>query len=65
MLQWTAPGKAARFCLYVHHTDAGREYAYDHQSSMGRLDNGLDEAVAKGWTIVDMKNDWKRIFKFE
>ena len=62
MLQWTAAGKGARFCLYVHHTDAEREWAYDRQSSIGRLDQGLDEATAKGWTVVDMKNDWKRIW---
>lgn len=62
MLQWTAAGKGARFCLYVHHTDAEREFAYDRQSSIGRLDKGLDEARAKGWTVVDMKNDWKEIY---
>ncbi len=62
MLQWTA---GAHFCLYVHHTDADREWAYDRQSSIGRLDKGLDEATARAWTIVDMKKDWKRIFTFE
>jgi hypothetical protein len=62
MLQWTAVGKGARFCLYVHHTDAEREWAYDRESSIGRLDKGLDEAKAKGWTVVDMKNDWNRIY---
>lgn len=65
MLQWTAAGTGARFCLYVHHTDALREWAYDRQSSIGKLDQGLDEAKAKGWTVVDMKNDWKKIFAFE
>jgi phosphoserine phosphatase len=65
MLQWTAAGKGARFCLYVHHTDAKREFAYDRKSSIGRLDKGLDEAQAKGWTVVDMKNDWKIIYPFE
>ena len=65
MLQWTAAGQGARFCLYVHHTDADREWAYDRQSSIGRLDKGLDEARAKGWTVVDMKNDWKRIWPSE
>ncbi|MEJ2656938.1 MAG: HAD family hydrolase [Desulfobacterales bacterium] len=65
MLQWTAAGKGARFCLYVHHTDAKREFAYDRKSSIGRLDKGLDEARAKGWTVVDMKNDWKIIYPFE
>jgi phosphoserine phosphatase len=65
MLQWTAAGAGAHFCLYVHHTDADREWAYDRQSSIGRLDKGLDEATARAWTIVDMKKDWKRIFTFE
>jgi hypothetical protein len=64
MLQWTAAGSGSRFCLYVHHTDAEREWAYDRQSSVGRLDKGLDEAQAKGWTVVDMKTDWKRIYPF-
>ena len=62
MLQWTAAGTGTRFCLYVHHTDAEREWAYDRQSSIGRLDKGLDEAQAKGWTVVDIKQDWKSIF---
>jgi len=62
MLQWTAAGKGARFCLYVHHTDAEREFAYDRKSSIGRLDKGLDEAKQKGWTVVDMKNDWKQVY---
>ncbi|MDH4185727.1 MAG: haloacid dehalogenase-like hydrolase [Nitrospira sp.] len=65
MLQWTCLTDGARFCLYVHHTDAEREWAYDRESSIGRLDKGLDEARAKGWTVVDMKKDWKRIFPFE
>lgn len=65
MLQWTAAGEGARFCLYVHHTDAEREWAYDRTSSVGRLDKGLDEAQARGWTVVDMKTDWKRVFAFE
>lgn len=65
MLQWTAAGPGLRFCLYVHHTDAEREWAYDRASSIGRLDKGLDEAAAKGWTVVDMKRDWKLVFPFE
>jgi len=65
MFQWTAAGAGPRFCLYVHHTDAGREWAYDRASSIGRLDKGLDEAKARGWTVVDMKADWKRVFAFE
>lgn len=62
MLQWTAAGSRARFCLYVHHTDGEREWAYDRTSPFGRLDKGLDEAAAKGWTVVDMKRDWKVVF---
>jgi hypothetical protein len=62
MLQYTAAGSGPRFCLYVHHTDAEREYAYDRKSHIGQLDKGLDEAAAKGWTVVSMKDDWKTIF---
>ena len=64
MLQYTAAGNGARFCLYVHHDDAAREYAYDRKDSLARLDKGLDEAAAKGWTLVSMKDDWKEIFAF-
>ena len=63
MLQWTAAGGGARLMGLVHHTDAVREWAYDRTSAIGRLDKALDEAQAKGWTVVDMKNDWKRIFR--
>lgn len=62
MLQWTAAGEGPRFCLYVHHTDAAREWAYDRKSHIGKLDKGLDEAQKRGWTIVDMKKDWRTIF---
>jgi hypothetical protein len=65
MLQWTGAGSAARFCLYVHHTDAAREWAYDNPSSIGQLDKGLIEAKARGWTVVSMKDDWKKIFAFQ
>jgi hypothetical protein len=65
MLQWTTAGPGSRFALYIHHTDAEREWAYDRQSSIGRLDQGLDEARAKSWTLVDMKQDWKVVFPFE
>jgi len=65
MLQWTAAGNGKKFMLYVHHTDAEREWAYDRESHIGRLDKGLDEAAEKGWTVVDMKNDWKVIYPFE
>jgi hypothetical protein len=62
MLQWTTAGKGARFALIVHHTDAEREWAYDKPSHIGQLDQALVEAKAKGWTVVDMKSDWKQIF---
>jgi phosphoglycolate phosphatase-like HAD superfamily hydrolase len=62
MLQWTAAGSGPRFCMYVHHTDEKREWAYDRKSSIGRLDKGLDEAKARGWIIMSMKKDWKAIF---
>jgi len=65
MLQWTCGGPGTRFCLYVHHTDAEREWAYDRRSSIGRLDKGLDEARSRGWTVVSVKDDWKRVFGFE
>jgi phosphoglycolate phosphatase-like HAD superfamily hydrolase len=62
MLQWTTAGKGPRFALIVHHTDEKREWAYDRESSIGKLDKALDEAKAKGWTVVDMKKDWNTIF---
>lgn len=65
MLQWACLANGPRFCLYLHHSDAEREWAYDRESSIGRLDKGLDEARSKGWTIVDMKKDWKVIITVE
>jgi phosphoglycolate phosphatase-like HAD superfamily hydrolase len=65
MLEWTAAGTGARFMGLVHHTDAVREYAYDRQSDIGRLDKAWDEAVRRKWAVVDMKNDWKVIYPFE
>jgi phosphoglycolate phosphatase-like HAD superfamily hydrolase len=62
MLEWTAAGSGARFALIVHHDDAEREWAYDRKSGVGKLDKALDEANAKGWTVVSMKEDWKTIF---
>jgi hypothetical protein len=62
MLQWTAASNGSRYCLYVHHDDAEREYAYDRKDALAKLDKGWDEAVAKGWTVVSMKDDWKTIF---
>jgi phosphoglycolate phosphatase-like HAD superfamily hydrolase len=65
MLEWTAAGDGPRFMALVHHTDAEREYAYDRASHIGKLDKALDEATARGWTVVDMKQEWKKVFSFE
>ena len=65
MLQWTTMAGGVRLGLIVHHTDAEREYAYDRNSSVGRLDKALDAAALNKWTVVDMKKDWKFIFPFE
>jgi len=65
MLQWTTSGSGLRFGLIVHHTDAEREWAYDRQSPVGKLDQALDAAAAGGWTVVDMRKDWKQVFAFE
>jgi hypothetical protein len=62
MLEWTTSGKGARFALLVHHTDAEREWAYDRESHIGKLARGLDEGPKRGWTIVNVKDDWKAIF---
>jgi phosphoserine phosphatase len=62
MLQWTCETANTSLCLYVHHTDPEREWAYDRTSSIGRLDKGLDQANAEGWTVVDVKGGWKTIF---
>ncbi|CAN7634194.1 HAD family hydrolase [Rhizobium sp. LjRoot98] len=63
MLQWTTMGGTMpRFGLIVHHTDAEREYAYDRDTPFGKLDKALDVAADNGWTVVDMKADWKQIF---
>ncbi len=65
MLEYTAGRNGASFMGLVHHTDAVREYAYDRDSDVGRLNKAWDEAVQRGWSVVDMKNDWKVIFPFE
>jgi hypothetical protein len=62
MLQWTMAGEGARFAALVHHTDDKRETAYDRKSHVGQLDKAMDEAKANGWTLIDMKNEWKRIY---
>jgi phosphoserine phosphatase len=62
MIQYTRAGDGLRLGLFVHHTDADREYAYDRKSHVGTLDKVLDQADANGWVIVDMKKDWKKVF---
>jgi phosphoserine phosphatase len=62
MLDWTTSGEGRRFGLIVHHDDAVREYAYDRNSHIGKLDKGLDLGPGRGWIIVSMKNDWKVIY---
>lgn len=62
MIEYTMAGDGLRMGLFVHHTDADREYAYDRKSHVGTLDKALDQAAAAGWHIVDMKNDWKTVF---
>jgi hypothetical protein len=62
MLQWTTAGEGRRFALLVHHTDAEREWAYGRDSHIGKLDKALDEAGTAGWTVVNMRDDWKVIY---
>ncbi len=62
MLQWTAGGQGTRLCVLIHHTDAEREWAYDRDSHVGRLDKALLEARDRGWTVVSMKSDWAEVF---
>ena len=65
MIEYTTAGEGRRLGLFVHHTDADREYAYDRESHVGKLEKGLDDAEEQGWIIVDMKNDWKTVFPEE
>jgi phosphoglycolate phosphatase-like HAD superfamily hydrolase len=65
MLQWTTSGKGPRFGMIVHHTDAEREWAYDRESHIGKLAKALDEAPKSGWTVVDLKKEWKVIYPFK
>jgi len=62
MLEWTTSAPGARLGLIVHHDDDVREYAYDRNSTIGKLDRGLDEAGKRGWLVVSMKNDWRRVY---
>ncbi|MFJ4067361.1 HAD family hydrolase [Pseudomonas sp. NPDC089996] len=65
MLQWTKAGPGLRFAGLVHHTDAAREWAYDRDSKVGRLDKALTIANDQGWTVVDMAREWRRIYPFD
>ena len=65
MLEWVTGGSGARFALIVHHDDAAREFAYDRAAGLAKLDRGLDEGPKRGWTLVSVKNDWKRVFPFD
>jgi hypothetical protein len=65
MLHWTTAGSGPRLGLIVHHTDAAREWAYDRQSLVGRLAKALDDAPRNGWVVVDMKDDWNKVFAFK
>jgi hypothetical protein len=62
MLRWVTSGRRAGFAMVVHHTDGRREYAYDRASAFGRLDKVLDEAADRDWLVVDMEDDWKRVY---
>ncbi|MDN5939666.1 MAG: hypothetical protein L0H83_13530, partial [Salinisphaera sp.] len=67
MLQYTTIPRSSkdttpRFGIIIHHTDAVREWAYDRESPVGRLDEALDQAKQRGWHVVDMKEDWKQIY---
>ena len=65
MFQWTAAGKGPRFIGLVHHTDEKREWAYDRESWVGKLDKALDEAHERDWTVIDMQHDWQVIYPSE
>ncbi len=62
MLEWTTAAPGARLGVIVRHDDAEREFAYDRNSHVGRLARGLDEGPARGWTLVSMKTDWKKVY---
>ena len=65
MMRWADSNSYPSFQLYLHHTDSTREWAYDREPSISQLDKGLDEAKEKGWTLIDMKTDWKVVYPFE
>jgi hypothetical protein len=65
MLQWATAGPGTHFALIVHHTDADREWVYERAPGIGELEDAMAEANARGWTVVDMKRDWRRVYAFE
>lgn len=62
MLRWATAGDGPRLGVIVHHTDDAREYAYDRQSHFGKLDKAMTEAPQRGWVLIDMKNDWSKVY---
>ncbi|MBL0371876.1 haloacid dehalogenase-like hydrolase [Rhizobium sp. KVB221] len=65
MLRWVTARGGPSLGIIVHHTDSAREYAYDRDTKVGRLDKAMTEAPERGWVLVDMKNDWKKVYDFE
>ncbi len=63
MLRWTTAGDGRRLGVIIHHDDAEREYAYDRDSHVGRLDKALGQAPDEHWLIVSMKSDWNAVFR--
>jgi hypothetical protein len=63
MLEWTTSAPGPRLGALVHHTDGDREYAYDRDSHIGQLLRGLDEAPQRNWVVIDMKKDWKTVYR--
>jgi phosphoserine phosphatase len=62
MLEWATSGPGPRLGMIVHHDDAAREFAYDRGSHIGTLERGLDEAGARGWSLISVRNDWNTVF---
>ncbi len=65
MVEWVTAGEGPRLGILVHHTDEAREWAYDRESHIGRLDKALDMASERDWSLVDMKRDWRVVFPYE
>ncbi len=65
MLEWVTAGSGARLGLLLHHDDAEREFAYDSHSAAGQLGRALEQAPARGWTVVSMQRDFERIYPLQ